>query len=188
MPSVEVASAIESVSLRTMWTILAMVYFGFATALVMSRHRYPLWTWSTFYIVSVGILIFFNINYYVVSPILLKLAEILLWSAGAISGAVFFAVLLLIGDDIDAGLIDLPQLRELPRFIWRWATGTEAEMDVGFAVCVECGHICRADIYEDGSVRPVGVADCPGCGHGEWRELIDVREGWVDERAGAGEE
>lgn len=178
MPSIEFASAIESVSLRALWTFLSMAYFAAATVLVMSRHDYPLWTWSTFYVGSVGILIFFNINYYAVAPIMLTFAELLLWLVGVFCGTTLFAILLLIGNDMDAGIIELPSSRELPRFAWRWAMGHEDDMNVGFAVCSECGHICRANIPDDGTVRPLGINECPECGHTGWQELVDPHKTW----------
>ncbi|WP_254767575.1 hypothetical protein [Salinilacihabitans rarus] len=40
----------------------------------------------------------------------------------------------------------------------------------GVAVCDACGSMFAVEVSPDGSVRPIGVADCP-CGEGELRQL-----------------
>lgn len=55
-------------------------------------------------------------------------------------------------------------------------------MYVGFVACDDCGDVLPGERRTDGDLGPIGVADCPTCGGGEWSPLSPTDRGvWAED-------
>lgn len=106
--------------LRPMWITLGLLYGMAATYLASSQTPYPRWAWTTFYLISVGILIYFNAEFWVSSKFVLLVIELLIWLAAAVGGVVLFGLLLDRSESVGKGTEDWPTSRELASTLCRW--------------------------------------------------------------------
>ncbi len=99
--------------MRPLWLTVGVLYFAAAVYIAVADCDYPMWTWGTFFVIAAAILVFFNIRYWVVIPVVLLLAELLLWFAVLAAGTSLFITLYSIRGVINDDTAHLPTAREV---------------------------------------------------------------------------
>lgn len=94
--------------MRVVWIMLGLLYGLAAVYLAATSIPYPRWTWTTFFLIAGGILLYFSSGFWISSAVVLTALELLIWVVAVVSGVALFGTLVDIGERSTGDHVNLP--------------------------------------------------------------------------------